>query len=152
AVTGNPASDRPLPVTRPTATDPALAPNGRQLLSAPIPGPAMSEGAGGHAASAYAEKLAALIATRCGLHGTAETLAALDQGLIPGTPTASACTYGRAEPSGPALARTSDNVVLSGRGTVPGLDVPMALLSGRQAADRVTGTPAPRPRLYAGRT
>lgn len=149
---GNPTSDGPLLVTRPTATDPTLAPNGRQLLSVPVPSPTWSDGGGDQAASAYAE---ALIATRCGLHGTAETLAVLtpaDQGLIARTPPGTACTYGRAEPSGPTLARTSDNVVLAGCGTLPGLDAPTALLSGRQAADRVTGTPTPRPRLYAGRT
>ena len=37
------------------------------------------------------------------------------------------------------LPRGVDNVVLAGCGTVPGVGVPTALISGRLAADRITG-------------
>ena len=33
----------------------------------------------------------------------------------------------------------SDNAVLAGSGTTPGVGVPTALISGRLAADRITG-------------
>ena len=36
------------------------------------------------------------------------------------------------------------NAVLAGSGTVPGVGVPTALISGRLAADRITGTAAAR--------
>ncbi|GLY80683.1 FAD-dependent oxidoreductase [Actinoallomurus iriomotensis] len=133
---GDPASDTPLLVTRPTATDPALAPGGRQILSVSVPLPRPGDGAK-RAAQASSEETVALVAARCGLSGV-ETLAAF--------------TADGAEISGPALARTADNVVFAGHGAIPGLDVPTALLSGRPVADRVTGTPVPRPRPYAGIT
>ena len=47
---------------------------------------------------------------------------------------------GRPARSGPAtLARGVENVVFAGSGTQPGVGVPMVLLSGRLAAERITG-------------
>ena len=49
-------------------------------------------------------------------------------------------TFAQTGPLGPAnTVRGIDNVVLAGSSTVPGVGVPTALLSGRLAADRVTG-------------
>jgi phytoene desaturase len=39
------------------------------------------------------------------------------------------------------MVRGIDNAVLAGSSTVPGVGVPTALISGRLAADRVTGSP-----------
>jgi phytoene desaturase len=40
------------------------------------------------------------------------------------------------------MVRGIDNAVLAGSSTVPGVGVPTALISGRLAADRITGTAA----------
>jgi phytoene desaturase len=97
--------------------------------------------------------VAGLAAGRCGLGGEAEILHVLTpadwgrQGLIAGTPFSLSHTFGQTGPFRPAnLPRTTDNVVLAGCGTVPGVGIPTALLSGRLAADRVTGAPITRSR------
>jgi phytoene desaturase len=62
------------------------------------------------------------------------------QGMVAGTPFALAHTFGQTGPFRPAnTVRGIDNVVLAGSSTVPGVGVPTALLSGRLAADRITG-------------
>jgi phytoene desaturase len=150
--------DPSLLVTRPTATDPELAPSGRQLMSVLAPTPNLARGRldwdriGGE----YAHELAGLMAARSGLRGRTETLHVITpadwhrQGLIAGTPFSLAHTFGQTGPFRPAnLPRTTDNAVLAGCGTVPGVGVPTALLSGRLAADRITGAPDPRPRRAA---
>jgi phytoene desaturase len=63
------------------------------------------------------------------------------QGMFAGTPFALAHTFGQTGPFRPAnTVRGVDNVVLAGSSTVPGVGVPTALLSGRLAADRITGS------------
>jgi phytoene desaturase len=140
--------DPSLLLTRPTATDPALAPYGRQLLSvlAPAPNLARSRLDWDRIGAAYAEELAGLVAARSGPLGDAEILHVTTpadwrrQGMIAGTPFSLAHTFAQTGPFRPAnLPRTADNVVLAGCGTVPGVGIPTALLSGRLAADRVTG-------------
>jgi phytoene desaturase len=62
------------------------------------------------------------------------------QGMAAGTPFALAHTFGQTGPFRPAnTIRGIDNVVLAGSSTVPGVGVPTAMLSGRLAADRLTG-------------
>jgi len=69
--------------------------------------------------------------------------------MAAGTPFAAAHTL---RPTGPFrprnLVRGLDNAVLAGCGTTPGVGIPPVLISGRLAAERVTGE-ARRPR---GRT
>jgi phytoene desaturase len=63
------------------------------------------------------------------------------QGMAAGTPFALAHTFTQTGPFRPAnTVRGVDNAVLAGSSTVPGVGVPTALLSGRLAADRITGT------------
>ena len=67
------------------------------------------------------------------------------QGMAAGTPFALAHTFGQTGPFRPAnTVRGVDNAVLAGSSTVPGVGVPTALLSGRLAADRITGVPVRR--------
>jgi phytoene desaturase len=67
------------------------------------------------------------------------------QGMFAGTPFALAHTFAQTGPFRPAnKVRGIDNVVLAGSSTVPGVGVPTALLSGRLAADRITGGPKSR--------
>jgi phytoene desaturase len=65
------------------------------------------------------------------------------QGMAAGTPFALAHTFSQTGPFRPAnTVRGVDNVVLAGSSTVPGVGVPTAIMSGRLAADRITGVPA----------
>jgi phytoene desaturase len=144
--------DPSLLLTRPTATDPELAPPGRQLLSllAPAPNLTRSRIDWDRVGPAYARELVDVVADRLPVSpGTVETLHVMTpadwrrQGLIAGTPFSLAHTFPQTGPFRPAnLPGAVDNVVLAGCGTVPGVGIPTALLSGRLAADRITGVPA----------
>ena len=71
-----------------------------------------------------------------------------ERGLERGTPFAAAHTFGQ---TGPFRPRNlwGDNVVFAGSGTVPGVGVPMVLISGRLAAERILGPdPAYRSRAW----
>ena len=131
------------------ATDPALAPEGRQLVSVLAPVPNLTRGRldWDRIGPRYAEELVHVVASRSGLRAhTADILHVVTpadwrrQGLLAGSPFSLAHTFAQTGPFRPAnLPRMTDNVVLAGCGTVPGVGVPTALLSGRLAADRVTG-------------
>ena len=65
------------------------------------------------------------------------------KGMTAGTPFALAHTFAQTGPFRPAnTVRGVDNAVLAGSSTVPGVGVPTTLISGRLAADRITGSPA----------
>src|SRR5262249_14266597 len=65
-----------------------------------------------------------------------------DRGMAAGTPFASAHTLRQTGPFRPGnLHPTLSNVVFVGSGTQPGVGVPMVLISGRLAAQRITGAP-----------
>jgi phytoene desaturase len=73
------------------------------------------------------------------------------QGMVQGTPFALAHTFGQTGPFRPAnTVRGIDNAVLAGSSTVPGVGVPTALLSGRLAADRITGAATRRVATHIG--
>jgi len=142
--------DPSLLVTRPTAGDPSLAPAGRDLLYLLAPAPNLSRSAVDWASvgAAYAETLLDTVADRLlpDLRGSAEVLdvvTPLDwarQGMAAGSPFALAHTFGQTGPFRPAnTVRGIDNAVLAGSSTIPGVGVPTTLISGRLAADRITG-------------
>ncbi|HVV20696.1 MAG TPA: phytoene desaturase family protein [Pseudonocardiaceae bacterium] len=150
---GRVMSDPSLLVTRPTATDPGLAPAGRDLWYVLAPAPNLERGridwdrTGGR----YADQLLACVAERLapGLPGRVEMTHLVTpagwarQGLVAGTPFSYAHTVAQTGPFRPAnLPRGVANVVLAGCATVPGVGVPTALVSGRLAAERITGAPA----------
>ncbi|AQT79602.1 phytoene dehydrogenase [Mycolicibacterium litorale] len=143
-------SDPSLLVTRPTAGDPSLAPPGRDLLYVLAPTPNLEAGALDWASigTEYARQMVATAAQRLlpGLDDDADVLEIVTpadwarQGMAAGTPFALAHTFGQTGPFRPAnTVRGIDNAVLAGGSTVPGVGMPTALLSGRLAADRVTG-------------
>ena len=75
------------------------------------------------------------------------------QGMAAGSPFALAHTFAQTGPFRPAnTVRGIDNVVLAGSSTVPGVGVPTAIMSGRLAADRITGVVAPRPTSEVNRS
>ncbi|AIJ23419.1 phytoene desaturase family protein [Amycolatopsis methanolica] len=153
-------SDPSLLVTRPTATDPALAPDGRDLLYVLAPAPNLRRGPvdWDRVGDAYADEVLGHVAERL-LPGLGDGIEARHvvtpadwarQGMLAGTPFALAHTVAQTGPFRPRnLVRGAGNVVLAGGSTAPGVGVPTALVSGRLAADRITGARVTRPLVAA---
>ncbi|TDV56110.1 phytoene desaturase family protein [Actinophytocola oryzae] len=151
---GRTMTDPSLLVTRPTATDPTLAPRGRDLLSVLAPVPNLDRGGidWDRRGPAYTERILDVTERRLlpGLTSSAEVLQTTTPadwaraGLTAGTPFSYAHSLAQTGPFRPGnFPRSTDNVVLAGSGTVPGVGVPTVLISGRLAADRITGTRVP---------
>jgi phytoene desaturase len=146
-------SDPSLLVTRPTATDPGLAPAGRELVSVLAPCPNLATGPidWRRVGPAYADELLRVLEAR-GLTGLADTVEVsrlvtpadwAKAGHAAGTPFSLAHTLAQTGPFRPRnLVRGTANVVLAGCGTTPGVGVPPVLISGRLAAARIVGAPA----------
>jgi phytoene desaturase len=142
-------SDPSLLVTNPTRTDPSLAPSGREVyyVLAPAPNLAVSDlDWRGGLARQYAGELVATLEARgyydfgSGIEVSHVVTPAdwSDSGLAAGTPFASAHTLAQTGPFRPAnLHPGLSNVVFVGSGTQPGVGVPMVLISGKLAAQRV---------------
>jgi phytoene desaturase len=142
--------DPSLLVTRPTASDPGLAPADHDLLYVLAPAPNLARGRVDWSAigTDYAHQLVDVVGARVlpGLRERAEVLHVVNpadwarQGMVAGTPFALAHTFAQTGPFRPAnTVRGIENAVLAGSSTVPGVGVPTALISGRLAADRITG-------------
>ena len=142
--------DPSLLVTRPTAGDPSLAPAGYDLFYILAPAPNLTRGVvdWSRIGDAYVDQLLDVVAARLvpGLRDGAKVLHVVNpvdwarQDMVAGTPFALAHTFAQTGPFRPAnTVRGIDNAVLAGSSTVPGVGVPTALISGRLAADRVTG-------------
>ncbi|MFC5287696.1 phytoene desaturase family protein [Actinokineospora guangxiensis] len=145
--------DPSLLVTRPTATDPTLAPAGRELVSvlAPCPNLAVGPIDWRRVGPVYRDELVAELDRRglTGFGADTEDLRLVTPadwaaaGLAEGTPFSVAHTFAQTGPFRPRnLVPGADNVVLAGSGTTPGVGIPPVLISGRLAAQRVTGGPA----------
>jgi phytoene desaturase len=161
-------SDPSLLITRPTATDPSLAPPGRHLHYVLAPCPNTLRGPGPDAwhdlGPRYRDRLLETLDRR-GLRGIADAIEAERlvtpadwhaQGHMAGTPFSVAHTLAQTGPFRPRnLVRGTENAVLAGCGTTPGVGIPTVLLSGRLAAARITGagrrSPAEQPRPGSGR-
>jgi phytoene desaturase len=153
---GRVMTDPSLLVTRPTAGDASLAPAGRDLLYVLAPAPNLAVGTVDWASTrdSYVGQMMDAVTARLPQLGVdAEVLHVVDpadwarQGMAAGTPFALAHTFSQTGPFRPAnTVRGIANVVLAGSSTVPGVGVPTALLSGRLAADRITGLPTRRAR------
>jgi phytoene desaturase len=157
--TGELMSDPSLLITRPTATDPTLAPPGKHLhyVLAPCPntevGPGVREWR--ELGPRYRHELLAELERRemPGLGAAIEEeglVTPVDwtaQGHAAGTPFSVAHTFPQTGPFRPRnLVRGTVNAVLAGCGTTPGVGVPTVLISGKLAAERITGPrPVPRP-------
>jgi phytoene desaturase len=143
-------ADPSLLVTRPTAGDAGLAPDGRDLLYVLAPAPNLSRGGidWPSTGEAYADSLLDVVGDRLlpGVRDDAQLLHVdtpadwARQGMAAGTPFALAHTFAQTGPFRPAnTVRGVENAVLAGSSTVPGVGVPTTLISGRLAADRITG-------------
>ncbi len=148
-------SDPSFLVTNPTHGDSSLAPDGKQIYYVLFPTPNLDapidwreEG------PRYRDEVVRELEAR-GYVGFGDAIeiesvtTPLDwsaRGMERGAPFAAAHTFGQ---TGPFRPRNlwGDNVVFAGSGTVPGVGVPMVLVSGRLAAERIIG----RDRSYVSR-
>jgi phytoene desaturase len=153
---GRPMTDPSLLVSMPSRTDRSLAPDGGQVLSIVAPTPNLDRRSGGNPdldwttlGPRYRDEVLATLEARgwTGLTGAIEVeemATPLDwaaQGMAAGTPFALAHTFGQTGPFRPSTLprRGPENVVLAGSSVQPGVGVPMVLISGRLAAERITG-------------
>jgi phytoene desaturase len=158
-------SDPSLLVSMPSRTDRSLAPDsadGRhcQVLSIVAPTPNLDRRSGGNPdidwttlGPRYRDEILATLEARgwTGLTGAIEVEEMATprdwaaRGMAAGTPFALAHTFGQTGPFRPSTLprRGPENVVLAGSSVQPGVGVPMVLISGRLAAERITG-PVPR--------
>jgi phytoene desaturase len=148
---GEPMSDPSLFLTNATRTDSSLAPTGRQTYAVLFPTPNLDHRrpidwtADG---KRYRDHMVQTMERR-GYHGfgdsieTEHLITPADwqaQGIAAGAPFAAAHTFGQTGPfRAPTLDRTVQNLVFCGSNTQPGVGVPMVLISGRLAAERVVG-------------
>ena len=143
-------SDPSLLISRPTASDPDLAPDGRELhyVLAPCPNLDSSSIDWDVLAAPYRDELFRVLDDR-GFTGFSDSIELhrlvtpqdwADRGHAAGTPFSAAHTFAQTGPFRPRnLVRGLDNAVLAGSGTTPGVGVPPVLMSGRLAAQRITG-------------
>ncbi|MGW5639417.1 phytoene desaturase [Streptomyces sp. NPDC003832] len=145
-------SDPSLLITRPTTTDPGLAPPGRHLHYILAPCPNTDIGPGAAEWTDLAPRYRATLLRELERRGLDGIEAAIEeeclvtpadwqaQGHAAGTPFSAAHTFPQTGPFRPRnLVRGTANAVLAGCGTTPGVGVPTSLLSGKLAAARVTG-------------
>ncbi len=142
-----PATDPSLLVSVPTVTDPALAPAGKSSWYVLVPVPNLdgatdwdSMGPG------YRDQIVKRLET-LGYAGFGDAIEVESfttpadwarRGMARGTPFSIAHSFGQTGPFRPSNL-AFDNVVFAGTGTQPGVGVPMVLLSGRLAAERIVG-------------
>ena len=142
-------TDPSLLVTVPTRSDPSLAPPGRHAYYVLVPVPNLDAGLdwrtlGPRYRDEVVHRLEAL-----GYRGFGDAIEVEDvttpadwraRGMERGTPFAAAHTFFQTGPFRPAnIAPKVEGVVFAGSGTVPGVGVPMVLISGRLAAERIVG-------------
>jgi phytoene desaturase len=148
--------DPSLFVSNPTRSDPSLAPDGREIyyVLAPVPhlqagGPTAAEWRNG-LRRRYAAELIATLERRgyIGLGSSAEVSHVVTPadweaaGLAAGTPFGAAHVFSQTGPFRPRnLSPAVENIVFVGSGTQPGVGIPMVLISGKLAAERIVGLP-----------
>jgi phytoene desaturase len=142
-------SDPSILVTIPTHDDPNLAPPGKHSYYVLFPTPNLdSDIDWTKQAGPYRDQMIKTIEERgySGFGDSIETevmttpLDWKNQGMEMGAPFASAHTFFQTGPFRPRnMAQGIENVVFAGSGTQPGVGVPMVLISGRLAAERIVG-------------
>ncbi len=140
-------SDPSFLVTSPSHTDPQLAPPGRHTYSTLFPTPNLRSGLDwDRLGPLYRDEVAATLES----HGYTGFGSAMEvehvitpadwrrKGMAEGTPFAASHVFSQTGPFRPGNLH-GENVVFTGSGTRPGVGVPMVLISGRLAAERITG-------------
>jgi phytoene desaturase len=142
-------SDPSVLVTIPTHDDPSLAPAGKESYYVLFPTPNLDADIDWNVEkSRYRDEMIRTLEAR-GYDGFGDAIEVetmttpLDwqaQGMERGAPFASAHTFFQTGPFRPRnIAAGFENVVFAGSGTQPGVGVPMVLISGRLAAERIVG-------------
>jgi phytoene desaturase len=142
-------SDPSLLVTCPTRSDPSLAPENRHSYYVLAPTPNLTADLDWRRlAPRYRDEIVETLEERGFVgFGSGIELEHLitpadwrTRGMAAGAPFAAAHTFRQTGPFRPGnLVDGVDNVVLAGSGTTPGVGVPMVLISGRLAAERIVG-------------
>ena len=140
-------SDPSILVTNPTHSDPSLAPPGKQVYYVLLPTPNMDADIDWRAMGPrYRDEAIAVLEQR-GYRGFGASIEVEDvttpldwelRGMERGAPFAAAHSFLQTGPFRPSNL-WGENVVFTGSGTQPGVGVPMVLVSGRLAAERITG-------------
>ncbi len=140
-------SDPSLLVTNPSRSDPSLAPDGKQIYYVLFPTPNLDAGIDwASEGPRYRDEMVATLEAR-GYVGFGDSIEIehlttpqdwADRGMERGAPFAAAHSFGQTGPFRPGNL-WGRNVVFTGSGTQPGVGVPMVLISGRLAAERITG-------------
>jgi phytoene desaturase len=143
-------SDPSILVTNPTRSDPSLAPDGRQIYYVLFPTPNLDADIDWRLAGPrYRDEVVSTLEDR-GYVGFADAIEVehvttpldwRERGMERGAPFAAAHSFSQTGPFRPSNL-WGENVVFTGSGTQPGVGVPMVLVSGRLAAERITGPDA----------
>ncbi len=142
-------SDPSILVTLPSKDDPTLAPTGKSSYYVLFPTPNLTADIDWNKIGPrYRDEMIKALEDR-GYTGFGNSIEVehlttpLDwqkQGMEAGAPFASAHTFFQTGPFRPKnLAKGYENIVFAGSGTQPGVGVPMVLISGRLAAERIVG-------------
>ncbi|MGN6474158.1 MAG: phytoene desaturase family protein, partial [Mycobacteriales bacterium] len=142
-----PARDPSLLVSVPTVSDPGLAPADRSSWYVLVPTPNLDGATDwGAAGPGYRDHIVKRL-EELGYRGFGDAVQVESlttpadwarRGMARGTPFSVAHSFGQTGPFRPANL-AFDNVVFAGTGTQPGVGVPMVLISGRLAAERILG-------------
>lgn len=140
-------SDPSMLVSSPTVSDPSLAPAGRSSYYVLVPTPNLEATIDWDVVGPrYRDEIVQRLET-LGYDGFADAIEVdrlttpadwARRGMAAGAPFAAAHSFRQSGPFRPANL-AFDNVVFTGSGTQPGVGVPMVLISGRLAAERVLG-------------
>jgi phytoene desaturase len=140
-------SDPSILVTNPSRTDPGLAPDGKHIYYVLFPTPNLDADIDWTKQSGpYRDEIVKTLEERgyvgfgdgIELEHITNPLDWQELGMERGTPFAAAHSFFQTGPFRPRNV-WGDNVVFAGSGTQPGVGVPMVLVSGRLAAERITG-------------
>ncbi len=142
-------SDPSLLVTLPSKDDPSLAPSGKHSYYILFPTPNLDADIDWKKMkNVYKDQMYATMQER-GYKDFADSVEVehvttpldwQEMGMERGAPFASAHTFLQTGPFRPSnMAKGYENVVFTGSGTQPGVGVPMVLISGRLAAERIVG-------------
>lgn len=140
-------SDPSILVTNPSRSDPSLAPDGKEIYYVLFPTPNLDAPIDWRTEGARYRDQAIRSLEERGYVGFGDAIEVEDvttpldweaRGMERGAPFASAHSFFQTGPFRPGNL-WGENVVFTGSGTQPGVGVPMVLVSGRLAAERITG-------------